>query len=333
MHIRTLGRTGIKFFSVGIGTAGLGIMEHSDFLRVYVEKRVDLVDQGLGKAALTRAISGLIAMAKAQGHKSGDARIVVDTAAFYEGRLSEKMIGEVLSAVPEFCPWVLVTTKVGQTLDGGVNYGHNHLAESLLKSSELVGVEKFEVVYLHDPMGLPEETVYSARKMLEAERWANHIGVAANDPDTNEKYIASSKFSVAVVPQAVSLLNTRIERGILTHAARHNTGLVAATVIERGLLSETPPMLDKIKAGREFSAECVQHSWQIRMFCLQKGISINAAAIQWPAWRYPEVAVSVVGIQNLQQAEDLVRAAGIEIADELFRELQPMVKHFDAKRI
>src|SRR3989338_7990854 len=167
MHIHTLGRTGIKVFSVGIGTAGLGILEHGDFMRVYVEKRVDLVDQELGKEALAQAISGLIAVAKAQGHKSGDARIVVDTAAFYEGRLSEKMIGEVLRENPEFRPWVLVTTKVGQTLDGGVNYDPAHLSESLKMSAENLGVEGFEVVYLHDPMGLPEDLVHDALEAVE----------------------------------------------------------------------------------------------------------------------------------------------------------------------
>lgn len=331
MHIRTLGKTGIKVFSVGIGTAGLGIHPDEDFFRVYVEKNIGLVDRDSGRIALATALSGLISLAKEQGFREGYARILVDTAAYYEMRESERMIGEVLDNTPEFLSWVLVTTKVGQTLDGGVNYDRAHMLDSLLESAELLGVGDFELVYLHDPMGLPENVVFAARDDVEKSGFAKFVGMAANDPDTNERFIASGLFPVAVVPGAVSLLNTRIEQGILAHATRNNVGLVAATVIERGLLLDTPPSLDKI-GGRKFSAECVEHAQKLRAFCNAKGFSLNAAAIQWPVWRYPEIAASIVGIQNKKQAEDLVQAATVNISEESFFELQWLVKHFDAER-
>lgn len=331
MHIRVLGKTGIKIFSVGIGTAGLGIHPNEDFFRVYGEKNVGLVDRDSGKIALATAISGLISLAKERGFRQGDARILVDTAAYYEMRESERMIGEVLANTPEFLSWVLVTTKVGQTLDGGVNYDRAHMLDSLLESAELLGVNDFELVYLHDPMGLPEDTVFAARKAVKESGFAKFVGMAANDPDTNERFIASGLFPAAVVPGAVSLLNTRIERGISAHAAKNSVGLVAATVIERGLLTDTPPSLDKM-GGRKFSAECVEYAQKLRVFCNAKGFSLNAAAIQWPAWRYPEVAASIVGVQNKKQAEDLVRAAATAIPEKFFLELRGLVRHFDAER-
>lgn len=331
MHIHALGRTGIKVFPVGVGTAGLGIHLVEDFFRVYVEKNKSLVDRNLGRIALATALSGLISLAKEQGFREGYARILVDTAAFYEGRESERIIGEVLEATPEFIPWVLVTTKVGQTLDGGVNYDPAHIRDSLQESAELLGVNDFELVYLHDPMGLPENVVFAAREAIEKSGFAKFVCIAANDPDTNEKFIASGLFPAAVVPGAVSLVNTKIEQGILSHAARHNVGLVAATVIERGLLLDNPPSLDKM-GGRRFSLECVEYAQKMRAFCNEKGFSLGAAAIQWPAWRYSEVAVSIVGIQNRKQADDLVQAAGVTIPEKFFLELQGLVKHFDAER-
>lgn len=332
MHIRTLGRTGIKVFSVGVGTAGLGIHRAEDFFRVYVEKNTDLVDRELGKQALVSVLAGMMVKAGKQRFEKKDVRILVDTAAFYEGRESERMIGEVLSEFPVFRKLTLVTTKVGQTLHGGVNYDPAHIRDSLQESAELLGVNVFELVYLHDPMGLPEDTVFKAREAVLESGLAEFVGIAANDPDTNEKFIASGLFPAAVVPGAVSLINTKIEQGILTYAARHNVGLVAATVIERGLLLDNPLPLDKM-GGRTFSAECVEYAEKMRVFCHEKGFSLSAAAIQWPVWRYPEIAVSIVGIQTKEHAWDLTRVAGASIPEDFFLELQGLVKHFDAVRI
>ena len=100
MHVSTLGRTGIKVFSVGIGCATLGITRMVDIARVYEEKAFDLMDKNEGVAALVKAITALIHVAEENGYTQGSARILVDTAALYEMRLSEEMIGEVLRVHP-----------------------------------------------------------------------------------------------------------------------------------------------------------------------------------------------------------------------------------------
>lgn len=328
MEVRELGRTGIPVFNIGIGTGVLGM---DDIRAVYVERRFDSVNEELGARALTAAIEGLIAATEAQGYSHKDARILVDTAALYGNRRSERIIGAVLQESPWLRDYVLITTKAGHTF-GGLDYSRDALLASIDISKQLTGIEHFEVVYLHDPMGLPEEVVYQARAGLIDAGAADYVGIAANDPDTNLTYIQSGLFPVAVVPETTSLVNRGIERGIIQAAEEFNVGLVAATAIEKGWLTDNPPSDDASVPGRHFSRECLDHMASIRSLCGELGIPTLAAAMAWPTHAYPQVTTSLVGISSIQQATELSGAAATDITEEMWNAIEKLAVHFDNQR-
>jgi D-threo-aldose 1-dehydrogenase len=333
MEIRKLGKTDISIFAVGIGTGTLGAKTTEDVEIIRSGKGSSTINHKTGKEALVRVVSGMIDAAKKDGSAPEDAKILIDTAAMYGDRRSERIIGEVLKEHPEFIDWVLVTTKTGRTYPDKIDYSKDGLLRSIEESRKLTGIERFRIVYLHDPMDLPEKTVYEAREFLLKENVANHIGIAANDPDTNQKYIESGLFPAALIPETTSLINRRIENGILQAAEKNNIGLVAATVIEKGYLTSNPPPRNFSVTGRTITEECFERIEQIRNLCDKLGIPILAAAVQWPTYKYAQVTTSLIGISIPKDAEEAVVAATITIPDPAWKEIEKLATHFEGQRI
>ena len=138
-----------------------------------------------------------------------------------------------------------MTTKVGRTA-AGRDYGYDAVMRSVEASRERLGLDRFEIVYIHDPMGLPLEEVLGkdralgALRKLQDEGVVGFVGAAANDPDANGPFIETGEFDVAVVPDAWSLLNQSAERYIFPAVEKHDVGIAVATPIERGLLATGP---------------------------------------------------------------------------------------------
>jgi len=105
-------------------------------------------------------------------------------------------------------------------------------------SLERLGLETFDLLSIHDAMGEPMEDVMAsdgalgALRKLQDEGIVKYVGSAMNDPDTNEPYIATGEFDVAVVPNAWSLLNRRGENRIFLAAEKHHVGLLMAQPFE-----------------------------------------------------------------------------------------------------
>ena len=329
LFIKILGRTGLRVFSVGFGTGGLGTSSNQDLFDIYVSKKAYVMSVGLGSDVLASGLEAMINLLKSRGYLEGDARIIVDTAQLYGGRMIECIVGLVLRERAEFKPWVLATTKVGQTLFSGVNYDLSVVLRELDHSQSIIGIDRFEIIYLHDPMTVEDAVVYRLRDELEKRSVADFIGLAANNPATTEKLLASGVFPVAVVPEACSLINSRIENKIIPLAAEHNIGLVAATVIERGLLTDNPAPGEMI--GRTYTQDCIDYIKDLRDMCLARGGSLSGAALQWPTMTYPEVSCSIFGPQTKAQVHEAISSLDL-VSTELMREIQKKATHFEGQR-
>src|SRR6185503_5784870 len=97
--------------------------------------------------------------------------------------------------------------------DTGQDYSFEAIIRSVAASQARLGIEQFQVIYIHDQMGVPMAEVMGpkgavgALRKLQAEGVVRFIGTAANDPETNAAYIETGEFDAAVVADGWSLLN------------------------------------------------------------------------------------------------------------------------------
>ena len=317
MHHKTLGRTGLSVPVVGLGAAFIGVPDPSRAVDEYSGKPGQM-NQDLGVATVVAAMDAGCTL--------------IDTAALYGRRISETIIGKALKERPALRDSVVVTTKVGR-LSEGQDYSYDAILRSVEESQRLLGMERFEIVYIHDAMEAPVENVMGADgalgalRKLQDEGIVGYVGSAMNDPECNADYIETGEFDAAVVPDAWSLLNQHALERILPAAEKHNVGLVVATPLERGLLA-TGPMPDIDYLARDFSQRCLDHVTKIQGVCKNHGVSMAAVALQWCA-RDPRVATTIPGARTPDEATSNMEAGSEDIPDALWTDLEPLVTHFE----
>lgn len=317
MRIKRLGRTEMRLPVVGIGTAFTGIPTQND-TAVEVDEGQRRLDEELGVRTLVAAIDAGCTF--------------FDTAVLYNRSLSETMIGEALRERPSAKDRITVTTKAGRS-HLGYDYRFDAILGSVERSLERMGLDRLAIVYIHDAMGQPMDEVLSdegalgALRQMQDQGIIKHIGVACNNPPTNLEYIKSGEFDAAVIADCWSLINHIAAREILTEAAKHDVGLVGATPLERSLLV-TGPREDAKYLNRVFPQECLDHVSKIQRLCASYDVPMLAVALQW-CTRHPQVASVIPGARIPEEAESCLAAAELEISDELWDDLEPLLKHFD----
>lgn len=322
MQHKTLGRTGLQVSIVGLGAAFIGIPDPNQAAREYPESDqqspTSHMEDDLGIQCVHTAIEAGCTL--------------IDTAPLYGGTRSETIIGKALKARPDLAEKVTVTTKCGRWREG-YDYTADSIRRQIDASLERLGLDRFRVAYIHDPMGQPMEQVMAADgalgalRKLQGEGIVDHIGIAANDPPTNAPYIETGEFDAAVVPEAWSLLNQLAAERILSAAEKHNVGLVIATPVERGLLA-TGPVEDIDYLARDFSQDCLNHVSKIQTLCNDHNIPMVAAALQW-CTRHPQVAATIPGARTPDEAVQNANAGSAEIPETFWSDLEPLIQHWE----
>ena len=325
MQTKRLGRTNLDLSIVGVGTAFVGIRQVNDAARAYADLEApfpDIVDRDFGAQTV---IAGIEAGCT-----------VVDTAPLYLAGAAEEMIGQALRLRPDLRQQTTVTTKVGQQY-GTVDHSRDAVLRHVEGSLQRLGLERFDVLYIHDPMGVDMRQVLGADGALGALRQLQHegtvqwVGVAANEPATNADYIETGEFDAAVIPECWSLLNQRALDRILPAAVRHNVGLVGATPLERGLLATGPvPGTDYL--ARNFTQPVLDHVARIQGLCIDHGISLNAVALQW-CTRHPQVAATIPGARTPEEARANGKAGATMIPEALWTDLEPLIQDWHVSQV
>lgn len=310
MEMSVLGRTGLRVSALGLGAAYIGLPGPG-------EPR-DEAEVQRGKETIWAAVEAGCRL--------------IDSAPLYGAGGSERLIAQAFRERPDLAGDVLVTTKVGHLP------GHDGTYDMAMRcvegSMERLGVERFPLLYIHDPMDMPMGLVMGERGTLGALRamqkrgLVDYVGVAANDPETNATYIETGEFDAAVVPEAWSLINRLAEERILPAAERHGTGLVIATPLELGLLAVGARETNTFPR-RRFSPEVLAHVRQLEAVCERHGVSLAAAALQYVV-QHPAVSAVIAGARSPQEARANAAAIQEPIPAAFWNELRPMLRHWEA---
>lgn len=317
MQTKILGRTGLEVPIVSLGCVFIGdVSPNGEVWKV--------VDEDLGAETVVAAIEAGCTL--------------VDTAPLYEHTQSEKIIGRVLRERPDLAAKCTVTTKVGYDMEnGGHDFSYEGVRRCVDGSLERLGLEGFDLLYIHDPMGYPmadvmgENGALGALRALQKEGVLKYVGIAANDPEANGPYIDTGEFDAAVVPDAWSLLNRKAESLVFPAIEKHNVGVALATPLERGLLA-TGPVPGRKYLNRTFNETTLKRVAKIKMLCADYGVPLVAVSLQW-CTRHPLVATSIPGGRNKQEVVENAHAGGIEIPDALWDDLEPLIQDWEASHI
>jgi D-threo-aldose 1-dehydrogenase len=257
-----------------------------------------------------------------------------DTAPHYGLGLSERRLGAALRARPR--DDYVVSTKVGRLLVPSPGTAHLTDAEgfevaadhrrvwdfsrdgvlrSLEASLERTGLDRIDVVYLHDPDDHWQQAATEAVPTLVGLRdqgVIRAIGAGMNQSAMLTRFVRETDIDLVMCAGRFTLLEQGALHDLLPAAEEEGVAVVIAGVYNSGLLARDRPPADARYNYQQVPAALLDRARRIAQICESYGTTLPEAAL---AFVRTHIAVSctVVGLGSTAQVKENVRRAGADV--------------------
>jgi D-threo-aldose 1-dehydrogenase len=307
---RTIRDTGVAVSALGVGTAGIGGM----YAAVSEDDAIATV-----RHALDAGLSYL------------------DTAPHYAQGMVEERVGRALAGVPR--ETYVLSTKVGRILEdaefvpetifaGDVPARETHwdfsgdgVRRSLDASLTRLGLDRVDIVYLHDPDDFVEQALseaYPALEKLRSEGVVRAIGVGMNQSAVPARFVTETDVDVVLLAGRYTLLDRSGLADLLPAAAERGRAVVIGGAFNSGLLADPRP-------GAPFNYvpapdDLVARAQELRATCERHGVKLTTAALQFP-YSHPAVLSVLSGARSVAETDANLDALRTEVPQALWDEL------------
>ena len=247
----------------------------------------------------------------------------LDTAASYGDGESERRIGETLKqfgGLPEGC---VLATKADRDLESG-DFSGEQMKRSVERSLRLLGLDRLQLVYLHDPEhetyehmmapGGPVEVLLD----LKGEGIIEHVGVAGGPVDLMIRFVETDLFEAVITHNRYTLVN-RTAEPLLDVAAQRGVAALNAAPYGSGILAKGPDAYARYEY-KEAPQEIVERVRAMEQECRELDVPLAAAALQF-SLRDPRVVSTVVGLSRPERVDQTIDLATHPVPDELWERL------------
>ncbi|MEU4552500.1 aldo/keto reductase [Micromonospora violae] len=262
-----------------------------------------------------------------------------DTAPHYGLGLSERRLGAALRHRPR--DEYVVSTKVGRLLvpspedahlrdsDGFDvpathrrvwDFSRDGVYRSIEASLERTGLDRVDIVYLHDPDDHWEQAAHEAVPALidlRDQGVVGAIGAGMNQSAMLARFVRETDVDVMMCAGRYTLLEQGAAEDLLPAAENRGVGVVIAGVYNSGLLSRDRPPADAVYNYEQAPAQLIERARRIAAVCETYGVTLPQAALAFVR-RHPAVVSTVVGVRTEAQVDETVRRSGIVVPEELW---------------
>jgi aryl-alcohol dehydrogenase-like predicted oxidoreductase len=295
MEYRVLGRTGLKVSEIGLGTVELG-MDYG--LRIPGE---------FERPSQTDAISLI--------HEAVEAGVnFIDTARQYG--VAEEVLGKALRGLRDKvilctkCAWFPGEVPTGSEL-------HRAIRNDVETSLRLLQTDCVEVMMVHtatlEVIGHSE--VWETLESLRQEGKLRYIG--ASTYGTQAPLAAINNGACDVLEIAYSLLDQEAEERVLPSAEKANIGVIARSVLYRGVLTDLsmrlPADMEHLKTYVDALSFLVQAGRQTLVQAALRFVLSN-----------PAVSVAIPGMRKPAHLHEALPAAGTTLTDRELRRIRKL---------
>jgi D-threo-aldose 1-dehydrogenase len=312
---REIRRTGVQLTTLGFGAAPIAGL-------------YSFVDEATARATIDVAWEGGVRY--------------FDTAPHYGLGLSERRLGEALRHRPR--DDVVVSSKVGRLLvpripplardddmfdvPGDLTRRRDYSRDGILRSLEATllrtGLDRVDVLYIHDPDKYWQQAVEEAVPALVELREAGvigAIGVGMNQSAMLARFIRQTDVDLVMLAGRYTLLEQGAADDLLPAALEQSRSVVAAAVFNSGLLARDEVPETATYDYEQASPDQLERARLLALVCREHGTTLPAAAIHFPL-RHPAVASVVVGMRSPEEVHHNLAAHAQHVPDELWADLE-----------
>jgi D-threo-aldose 1-dehydrogenase len=204
------------------------------------------------------------------------------------------------------------------------DFSRHGIRRSLEESLGRLGLDRVDIVYLHDPDDHWEDVVksgYPALAELRDEGVVGAIGAGMNQSRMLTDLVRLADVDVVMLASRYTLLEQGALDDLLPACQECSVSVVVAGIFKSGLLARPRPADGARYDYGHAPRELVERARAIASVCERHGTTLPAAAIAFPL-AHPAVASVCVGARSPEQVERNVGLYREPIAPELWRALK-----------
>jgi D-threo-aldose 1-dehydrogenase len=251
-----------------------------------------------------------------------------DTAPFYGHGLSESRIGAVVSQQPRDS--YVLSTKVGRLLEpcppgeenSGIylntpqlkvryDYGYDGVLRSYESSLERLGIDRIDILYVHDIGGLTHgeaaaghyrdlmEGGWRALDELRSSGAVKAIGLGVNENAICEQVLADADPNIFLLAGRYTLLDRSGAERLLPECVKRGVGIVLGGPYNSGILA-TGPIPNAQYDYEAAEPAILEKAAKLQSICAAHGVSLAEAALRFPL-RHPAILSVIPGSQTVEQ--------------------------------
>ena len=297
---REIGRTGVRVPEIGFGTAGIGDMPAT-------------FGYGVDEARALATVRTILDMPGA----------FVDTARNYGMGRAEERIGKVVRELGGWPEGRVLCTKLDRDAETG-RFDAAQARRSLEESLEALGVDRVDILHLHDPehsRGLDEITgkdgALAELFRMRDEGLATAVGLAAGRVDVMMPLLRDWGFDALITHNRYTLVNRNAEP-MIELAQELGIAVLNAAPYAAGALSKGA------SHGRyvyqEATSEMLAPVRRVEEICARHGVPVGAAALQF-SLRDPRITATICGVSRPERVQETLDWAAWPIGEEVWAEL------------
>jgi D-threo-aldose 1-dehydrogenase len=265
-----------------------------------------------------------------------------DTAPHYGLGLSERRLGSAVAWRPRDA--YVLSSKVGRLLEpiDGVegwddqgfvvpathrrvwDFSRDGIRRSIEGSLERLGVDRLDIVYLHDPDDHWSDvlaTGYPTLDELRAEGVVSAIGAGMNQAAMLARLVRETDLDVVMLAGRYTLLEQGALDDLLPLCTERRVGIVAVGVFNSGLLADARPPDDAKYNYEDAPPELIERARALARVCERHGTTLPAAALAFPL-AHPAVISVCVGARSADQMQRNAALYREAISSDVWSELK-----------
>ncbi len=306
-----LGRTSLSITRLGLGTAPLG---------------------GMYRAVEDREAHAVAIQAWDAGLR------FFDTAPLYGFGLAERRLGDIMRDRPRH--ELTLSTKVGRLLEESgspepgqswhgapslnpvFDFSYDGVMRSFEASLERLGLERVDILHIHDPDAHFNEALtgaYRALDKLRGEKLTGAVGAGMNQAEMLARFARSADFDCFLLAGRYTLLDQIGLTELLPLCLEKVIAIIVGGAFNSGILADPSP--DAHYNYGPVPIAILERAMRLQEVCARHEVPLKAAALQFP-FGHPAVAGVLIGPRSTPELEDNLAMFRVEIPADLWVELK-----------
>ncbi len=253
----------------------------------------------------------------------------LDTAPMYGVGHSERRYGQALKSIPR--DRYVLSTKVGRVLRPGAegqttwafDFSREGARASFESSLERLGIERVDIVFVHDPdehYQAALDGAFPVLRELRAEGRIRAIGAGMNQWQMELAFAREGYNDCFLLAGRYTLLDQTALPEFLPYCVEHHISVVAGGPYNSGILAVGP------RAGATFNyraapPEMMDKAARIAQVCDRHQVPLKAAALQF-ILAHPAITSVIPGARSVAEVEENARMVELAIPGVLWAELK-----------